>query len=315
MKTLFPWYGNKSRIAPLIWELIGDVPNLVIPFLGSGAELLARPAWHRGGVETVNDKNAFLANFFRAIKWHREELAAEMDWPVNQADLTARHRALVAVCGVQSCKHAWKDCGSADCQWSRTRRIMEDATYCHVRYAAWWCWGLRIWIGGGWCDGEWRHRGRQRGCGSQLPFLGVDYGVTPADELESIAARLRDVRVACGDWTKVVSSVSVTTFHGTTGVILDPPYSDDHSRCYAGNSDPRIAGEVREWCLSHADDPEMRIVLCGYEGEHDALGWRVVQWASQGNRGLRGVRGHANQKRECIWASPATIQRQRTLFA
>jgi len=51
----FPWFGGKARIASEIWRRFGDVPNYVEPFFGSGAVLLARPAEHARGVETVND--------------------------------------------------------------------------------------------------------------------------------------------------------------------------------------------------------------------------------------------------------------------
>ena len=37
LKAPFPWFGGKSRIAPLIWERFGDVANYVEPFFGSGA--------------------------------------------------------------------------------------------------------------------------------------------------------------------------------------------------------------------------------------------------------------------------------------
>lgn len=53
LKAPFPWFGGKSLAASLIWERLGDVPNYVEPFFGSGAVLLARP--HEPGIETIND--------------------------------------------------------------------------------------------------------------------------------------------------------------------------------------------------------------------------------------------------------------------
>ena len=52
IKAPFPWFGGKSRVAPLVWERFGDVRNYVEPFMGSLAVLLGRPetlAWHRDG--------------------------------------------------------------------------------------------------------------------------------------------------------------------------------------------------------------------------------------------------------------------------
>ena len=40
LRAPFPWFGGKSRVAPLVWDRFGDVPNYVEPFFGSGAVLL-----------------------------------------------------------------------------------------------------------------------------------------------------------------------------------------------------------------------------------------------------------------------------------
>ncbi len=50
---------------------------------------------------------------------------------------------------------------------------------------------------------------------------------------------------------------------------------------------------------------KLRIVLSGYEGEHDALqskGWRVVSWKANGGYG--NAAGNENGKRERLWLSP-----------
>ncbi len=63
LKAPFPWFGGKSQAAGIIWSRMGDVPNWCCPFFGSGATEWARP--HAPGVETVNDKDCYLANFWR----------------------------------------------------------------------------------------------------------------------------------------------------------------------------------------------------------------------------------------------------------
>ena len=90
MKTPYPWFGGKTLVADIVWERFGDVPNYVEPFFGGGAVLLNRPAWHTGKVETVNDINAFLTNFWRAVKADPDAVAEYADWPVNEIDLAAR---------------------------------------------------------------------------------------------------------------------------------------------------------------------------------------------------------------------------------
>lgn len=95
LKAPFPWFGGKSRVAPMVWERLGDVPNYVEPFAGSLAVLLGRPEKHAGKIETVNDLDGFVANFWRSIATDPEQTAHHADWPVIEADLNARHAWLV----------------------------------------------------------------------------------------------------------------------------------------------------------------------------------------------------------------------------
>lgn len=73
MKAPFPWFGGKSKVAPIIWDRFGDVPNYVEPFFGSGAVLLNRPT--ESGTETINDLDCMVANFWRALQHDPEALA------------------------------------------------------------------------------------------------------------------------------------------------------------------------------------------------------------------------------------------------
>ena len=68
MKAPFVWFGGKRRVAPQVWEALGDVDNYVEPFAGSLAVLLGRPHDLSDGqrrAETVNDADGMLANFWR----------------------------------------------------------------------------------------------------------------------------------------------------------------------------------------------------------------------------------------------------------
>ncbi len=60
-KAPFPWFGGKSKVAPIVWQAFGEVKNYVEPFFGSGAVLLGRP--HPPHTETVNDADGFICNF------------------------------------------------------------------------------------------------------------------------------------------------------------------------------------------------------------------------------------------------------------
>jgi hypothetical protein len=95
MQAPFPWFGGKRKVASEVWAALGDVDNYVEPFAGSLAVLLERPAWHTGKAETVNDADQYLANFWRALSRDPDAVAYHADWPVNEADLFARHMWLV----------------------------------------------------------------------------------------------------------------------------------------------------------------------------------------------------------------------------
>jgi hypothetical protein len=463
LRAPFPWFGGKRRVADVVWRAFGqDVPNYIEPFAGSLAVLLARPGGP-GKIETVNDRDRYLANFFRALKADPDAVARWADDPVNEADLHARHKWLV---------------NQADFR----ERMHTDPDFYDVKIAGWWVWGICQWIGGGWCvepnnhkhpkldgigkgvhsnaghprseaddrkrpdlDGtslgrgvhseassrggalrgrprpnlnggqgihapslpssEWSQRphlsgdstgmgvhrklpflavkadgacagrgihseaavadqspkrqlpmlsvgtdgsvgaggrgvhglpaeaysaGRRpaistAGQGVHLPALGNDRGLNgvaaaPCVEwFRALQQRLRRVRVACGDWKRVLGDSVLGKGKNVGGrrpcaVFLDPPYSHEFRDPYLySEDDAAISVKVREWAIEHGNDPDLRIALCGYDGEHEMPGWTVHAW--------KAARGYANadnenRKRERIWFSPfcKPVDLQTTLF-
>lgn len=119
LKAPFPWFGGKSRVADLVWERFGATANYVEPFFGSGAVMLARPFPVR--TETVNDLDCFIANFWRAVQKDPGLVALWADWPVNEADLHARHLWLVK-------REEFRE------------RIKADPEYYDAKIAGWWVW-------------------------------------------------------------------------------------------------------------------------------------------------------------------------------
>ena len=295
LKAPFPCFGGKSKVADVVWQSLGDVDNYVEPFAGSLAVLLSRP--HLPKIETVNDLDCMIANFWRAISVAPEDVAHHANWPVNEVDEEARHYWLVH-----------KKDGLRD--------KLGDPEWFDAKVAGWWLWGICIYIGSGFTggNGPWQHDGvqwikrtpAQQGINRQLPHLG-DAGQGILTYLKTLAARLRHVRVACGDWQRVCGP-SVTYKHGTTGVFLDPPYlMEGRSKVYSHDSD-NIACGVRKWALENGQRRDMRVALCGYDGEHSELetaGWRVYAWKAHGGFGCQGDgSGRANAARERIWFSP-----------
>jgi DNA adenine methylase len=325
VKTPYPYFGGKRKVAPQVWERFGNVPNYIEPFFGGGSVLLGRP--HAPGIETINDIDCDIANVWRAIQWAPDEVATWADWPVNEADLHAIHRWLV------------------ESKAARGEQIRRDPDYFDAKAAGRWLYGIALWIGGEWCQGLTERRpslegdrGIQRrwnsggqGCGQgvhsptvtkqQIPELSGDSGATGRDIhasgsigvyewMRALQRRMRLVRVCCGDWTRVLTP-SVTTYIGVTGVFLDPPYDHElRDRVYA--HDGNISVAVREWALAHGDDPKFRIALCGYVDEHgDAMpkSWECVPWKAHGGMS-RNARAVENREQERIWFSPHCLRRE-----
>lgn len=346
LRAPFPWFGGKRRVADLVWSRFGDVASYNEPFAGSLAVLLARP--HAPRVETVNDLDCYLANFWRALQHDPDQVAYHADGPVNEADLHARHRWLV--------EH-------------RPEQVMRDPDFFDAQIAGWWVWGQCLWIGSGWCQRpgwqgranagrrarginaalwekrpaanrrgtsngvhrksltqtrRWQGGGQGGGSGVHAPSLAqqkpdlsgdgaVGRGVQASarsegllDYLSRLAVRLRRVRVCCGDWARVLTP-SVTTYIGTTAAFLDPPYKHElRERCYSEDHD--ISADVRTWAVANGDNPDFRIALCGYEGEHEMpASWECVPWKAHGGYS-RSERGVANRSRERIWFSPHCLR-------
>jgi hypothetical protein len=132
-----------------------------------------------------------------------------------------------------------------------------------------------------------------------------------------LSARLRSVRVCCGDWRRVLTP-SVTFHNGPTGVFLDPPYGEGDIDFAAGGNRTDIASEVREWAVANADNRDLRIVLCGYDGQHEMPDdWRVVEWKAPGGYSStagKETQGQLNRHRERMWFSPYCLKSERTLF-
>ena len=310
----FPYFGVKSLACAEAWEAMGDPTNYVEPFAGSAAMLLGRP--NVGKVETINDADGFVSNFWRAVIHDADSVAKHLDYPVNEADLFSRHSWLVR---------------NAD---GLLDRLHADPDYYEARSAAWWAWGACSWIGSGWCSGKgpWIHDGtyivdaRQlphlsagmginrklphlsagMGINRKLPHLGEERGIYIREWMLELQKRLRNVRVACGDWERVLSP-SVTTRHGVTGVFLDPPYTKGAMDYAAGGVGGEVAGKVREWCKQNGDNEQLRIVLCGHAGEHDdllSLGWSMRTWKARKGYALT-KEATANSASETLWCSPA----------
>ena len=305
----FPAFGGKAKATPLVWDRFGNVDTYTEPCCYSAAILFGRPAAHLATrrIETINDIHAFIPNFWRALQADPDAVARWIDYPVSEVDLFARHVWLVR-------------------QTETLRaRLEADPHWYDAQIAGWWCWGACAWIGSGWCSGDGPHwidedgapvvRDAGRGVNRKLPHLG-DAG--QGEYLRALAARLRHVRVTCGDWSRVVTpAVLHASRNGVAGVFLDPPYGEgavDYSS--GGNSDSAVADAVRAWAVANGDNPRLRIALCRYaDGTPAPEGWKVVRWRSRGGYHNQSAVGQVNRHREEIWFSPHCLTPQLTLWS
>ena len=312
----FPYFGGKSLACETVWSALGDPENYVEPFAGSAAMLLGRP--NVGKVETINDADGFVANFWRAVSLDAAEVARHVDWPTNEADLIARHSWLVRNAP------------------GLLQRLEADPDYYDAKVAGWWCWGACNWIGSGWCSGTgpWQHDGEKlvdarqlphlgnagRGVNRQLPHLSAGRGRSAYihEWFGALMDRTRGVRVTVGDWQRVLTD-SVTVRHSLTGVFLDPPYTKGAMDYAAGGVGGELADKVRAWCAKNGNDKRLRIVLCGHAGEHDALlqdGWHTRAWTARKGYAITDE-AVENSASETLWCSPHCVperQKQEALF-
>jgi len=169
------------------------------------------------------------------------------------------------------------------------------------------------------------HLSGGQGVNRQLPHLGdagrgVNRESALTDYFAKLAHRLRHVRVCCGDWSRVLGDSPTVKLAPVTAIVLDPPYDTEANRqadLYTHDAQG-ISAAVREWALDHGDDPRLRIVLCGYDGEHDMPGWSEVPWKAKGGYGSQGDgQGRDNAARERLWFSPhclPVVPRQASMF-
>ncbi len=318
----FPYFGGKRRAAQLVWDAIGDVGGYIEPFAGSAAALLARPAFTGRRVETLNDADGWLVNTWRAIQLSPGQVAEHAHGPVTEIDYHAR------------------------LAWLQERRTPElvswlegDPEVHDAKAAGWWLYVAACGIGDPWGPGPWRvvdghlrelpHLGNAgRGVNRELPHLGnagqgvnrelphlgnAGQGAAALNAyMHTLAARLQRVRITCGDWRRVLkpSVTRATAGNGRTGILLDPPYATSgnlYASTNTGDTHTTISDEVRQWCITDAD-PSHRIVLCGYDTEHDELldhGWSVIAGKAGGGAGYS--TNADNGKRERLWLSPTCL--------
>lgn len=319
IKAPFPWFGGKSRVTDVVWKHFGDVGHYVEPFAGSLAVLLSRPNADKlraTQLETITDKDGFVANFWRAVKHDPEGVAEWATHPINETDLIATHLWLV--------QHTPE----------LLPKLEADPFYYDSRIAGLWVWGQSCWVGAGWClgQGPWSlHEGSvvdtrkvevpegTLGVRRKIPNLissGVGVNRPHLDVqayMKQISDRLKYVRVAAGDWKRILTT-GVLYRGKPRGIFLDPPYREEvrYKGLYSTDTTATLNDEVMAWAIEHGADPDNRIALCGYEGEYEMpSNWKVHAHSS--TRAYPSSKDKSdgnvnNRHKERIWFSPHCVE-------
>ena len=293
IKGAFPWAGGKGAVADAVWSRFGTVNRYIEPFAGKLEVLLANQSLP--SFEIVNDINHFIANFYRAVQADPLKVAAFADQPVQEVEMYAWEYWLVN-------REEFK------------RKMEEDPFHYDAQIAGRWVWGQCLKIGGGWCDTKKdRVNGMLLPAHRAKPQLTHRGGLLSEDSVTNyvltLHERLKNVRICCGDWSRVVTKATLGD-ERRVGVFLDPPYAQEgRDKVYVHESDT-AADEAREWCLANGSNNRLRIAIAGYRDRcgHEVLeqhGWRRYDWHANGgySNQKKGSRS-GNNDREAIWFSP-----------
>ena len=272
MRTAFPYFGSKRRVAADIWQRFGDPSYFYEPFAGSLATLLERPksTTSKARYEYVSDTDCMISNFFRAAQFGDPlELAHLADWPESQLDLEARFDWLSR-------------------QRQRLhRQLLADPKWFDLECAAWFAWVNSVKIG----------------TYSRSLVLRRNSGICRKNQdlpayFTELSHRLKNVSIHYGDWSKLANAAEKESGRSNVAILLDPPYAYSTGRekgLYVTDSGD-VAAYVHRWALARAaTHPKLKIALCGYAGEHETPPtWEEFAWSSKLGKG-----------RERIWFSPS----------
>lgn len=219
--------------------------------------------------------------------------------------------------------------------------LRADEQHYDAERAGQWVWFVSNWIGR-LPSASVSSRSNEAGVHRQIPHLGTaGTGVSRqrphlgdagkgecarrreilVDWMRRLQDRLRNVRVCCGDWSRLTGKTVTWNNAAPCAAFLDPPYSAAAGRDNELYSEEcgRVAHDMREWAIAEGQRKDMRIAVCGYEGEHTFPDdWECVAWKAQGGYAHQGdgdTEGIANRGRERVWFSPHCLQVELPLFA
>lgn len=235
MKPPFPYSGGKTRVAQRIAALLPPHQNYVEPFFGAGAVLLAKPP---SKVETVNDLDGQITNFWRVLREQPENL-------IRACALTPHAHAEYVDC------RDHLDTGDAV---ERARRLFCVQTQAFAARKA-------------------NHSGWRRqfvtGGGTPVPEYLAGY----VDRLAGIAERIQHVSIENMDALDFIKMYGVSP---QVLVYADPPYMDSARGPTQQYTHEMTDPARHETLIGLLGEIPAQVVLSGYRcGLYDSLlgGW------------------------------------------
>lgn len=233
MKPPTPYFGGKITLAPAIAALLPAHDHYVEPYAGSLAVLLAKPPTR---METVNDLDGELVNFWQVLRERPDELA--------------RHCALTPHSRTEHA--ASYDLGEAD-SLERARRIWVQLTQGRA--------GMRTKTG-------WRHFVNPLGSSIGMPAYLEGY----VDRMAPAASRLHSVSLECRPALELITSYGRDP---RVLLYVDPPYLGTTRQSGGYIHEMKTEDEHRELAEA-LRDVKAAVVLSGYSSPlYDDLyrGW------------------------------------------
>lgn len=303
MRPLFPWLGGATPAGPMIWERLGVVHSLTVPFAGALGEVCACPdnIWRQISCVTLNDAEPNLANVFRSIWTDADSVVGviqERFHPLSESDLHASRaevRRRVA---------------------DLRKTLEEDIHFCDIELAAIWMAAFSAWIGTytNFLSSSSRQKPAVSSPGRGVFATSRDLLANARELKERLS--LHPAWILCQDWTAAMTDAVIWRSRksgggpvGVAGIIVDPPYAgheDIYPDAYAG-----IAAEVRQRLRVLGANANVRAVISGFDDEHDDLlkdGWTKLEHTAGSGYSSTGKDPNRNQSRHRVWFSPFCLQ-------
>ena len=260
-KSIFPYPGSKWRMMPTILKLLPDHDHYVVPFGGSGTEILAKVP---SKLESFNDRDELIYNLFNVIvRGDRHELRRRVaETPDRCKKFFNEARSILQRPITDPVESAWAFLVSAH----------NGYTTAHAALST---------------DGNWAYE--------RLVPKSRWPGLTKA--IDYVARRFKHVRLFNHDWESIVERLDTPR----TAFVLDPPYPPDIVKGVKKFYRHTLSVPQHETMLKRLLAVKGYVVLCGYDHPlyDDYLkDWRVVRVATFKSMVVNGQRPRAE---EVLW--------------